>query len=63
MKWCAPVNLARFSRSCTEYPQGWLLNPIDQEGQKQASWRTDPERAGASGCIGDIGTHGENLAR
>lgn len=40
---------------------GWLLNPIDQEGQKQASWRTDPERAGASGCIGDIGTHAENL--
>jgi predicted dehydrogenase len=44
-----------------EYSQGWLLNPIDQAGQKQASWRTDPQRAGASGCIGDIGTHAENL--
>lgn len=44
-----------------EYPQGWLLNPIDQAGQKQASWRTDPQRAGASSCIGDIGTHAENL--
>ncbi|MBV9998373.1 MAG: Gfo/Idh/MocA family oxidoreductase, partial [Verrucomicrobia bacterium] len=44
-----------------EYPQGWLLNPIDQAGQKQAAWRTDPQRAGASSCIGDIGTHAENL--
>ncbi len=46
-----------------EYPQGWLLRPIDAEGQKQAVWRTDPEKAGASACVGDIGTHAENLAR
>jgi predicted dehydrogenase len=46
-----------------EYPQGWLIRPIDAEGQKQAAWRTDPEQAGASACIGDIGTHAENLAR
>jgi predicted dehydrogenase len=46
-----------------EYPQGWLLGPIDVEGQKQATWRTNPQQAGASGCIGDIGTHAENLAR
>jgi predicted dehydrogenase len=46
-----------------EYAQGWLLNAIDSDGQKQASWRTDPQRAGASSCIGDIGTHAENLAR
>ncbi len=46
-----------------EYPQGWLLRPIDAEGQKQAAWRTDPDQAGASACIGDIGAHAENLAR
>jgi predicted dehydrogenase len=46
-----------------EYPQGWLLDAIEQDGQKQAAWRTDPARAGASCCIGDIGTHAENLAR
>jgi predicted dehydrogenase len=46
-----------------EYPQGWLLEAIEQDGQKQAAWRTDPARAGASCCIGDIGTHAENLAR
>ena len=55
--------LGKILKVVAEYPQGWLLNPIDQEGQKQASWRTDPERAGASSCIGDIGTHAENLAR
>ena len=46
-----------------EYPQGWLLDAIEQEGQKQAAWRTDPARAGASCCMGDIGTHAENLGR
>jgi predicted dehydrogenase len=55
--------LGRILKVVAEYPQGWLLNPIDQEGQKQAAWRTDPQRAGSSSCIGDIGTHAENLAR
>lgn len=45
-----------------EYPQGWLALPVERDGQKQASWRTDPKRSGAAGCIGDIGTHAENLA-
>jgi len=45
-----------------EYPQGWLLTPIERDGQKQAAWRTDPSRAGASCCMGDIGSHCENLA-
>lgn len=45
-----------------EYSQGWLATPLEQEGSKQAAWRTDPDRAGAGG-IGDIGSHAENLAR
>jgi predicted dehydrogenase len=45
-----------------EYPQGWLSTHLEASGQKQASWRTDPKRSGAAGCIGDIGTHAENLA-
>ena len=32
-------------------------------GPKTSSWRTNPEQAGASSCVGDIGTHAENLAR
>jgi predicted dehydrogenase len=44
------------------YPQGWLARPIEKSGQQQASWRTDPKQSGAAGCIGDIGSHCENLA-
>jgi predicted dehydrogenase len=42
-----------------EYPQDWLTEASDI---KQAQWRTDPERSGAGGSIGDIGTHAYNLA-
>jgi predicted dehydrogenase len=45
-----------------EYPQGWLYELLEATGQKQADWRTDPERCGAAGGVGDIGTHAENLA-
>ena len=55
--------LGEILKVVVEYPQGWLLKPIDDQGNKQASWRTNPEEAGASGCVGDIGTHAENLAR
>lgn len=40
-----------------EYPQEWLTENIEESGQKQAAWRTDPALSGAGGCIGDIGTH------
>jgi len=46
-----------------EYPQEWLTEPLEQQGQKQAEWRTDPARAGAGGCLGDIGTHAYHLAQ
>lgn len=46
-----------------EYSQGWLWEPLEHTGHKQAAWRTDPAQNGAAGCIGDIGTHAENLAR
>jgi predicted dehydrogenase len=45
-----------------EYSQGWLATLVEGTDNKQAGWRTDPERAGA-GAIGDIGTHAEHLAR
>lgn len=46
-----------------EYPQDWLTEPVEQAGNKQAEWRTDPARSGAGGAIGDIGTHAYNLLR
>jgi predicted dehydrogenase len=45
-----------------EYPQDWLTERLEVTGHKQAEWRTDPARAGAGGCVGDIGTHAYNLA-
>jgi len=44
-----------------EYVQDWLSERIEETGQKQAAWRTDPARSGAGGAIGDIGTHAYNL--
>ncbi len=45
-----------------EYAQDWLARPLEETGQKQAAWRTDPARTGAGGSTGDIGTHAFNLA-
>jgi predicted dehydrogenase len=45
-----------------EYPQGWLTSKLEDTGQKQASWRSDPARAGISNCFGDIGTHCAHMA-
>jgi predicted dehydrogenase len=44
------------------YVQDWLTMPIDADGHKQAEWRTDPTRAGASACLADIGVHAHSLA-
>ena len=46
-----------------EYAQDWLTTKLEESGQKQAGWRTDPAQSGAGGAIGDIGTHAHNLAR
>jgi predicted dehydrogenase len=45
-----------------EYPQGWLSQKVEDAGNAQASWRTDPKRSGKAGCMGDIGTHAHHLA-
>lgn len=55
-------DLGRLRKVVVQYPQGWLSTRVEQAGLKQAEWRTDPTRSGAAGCIGDIGTHAENLA-
>jgi len=53
--------LGTIRKVVVEYPQGWLSTLLEKEGAKQAVWRTDPKQAGVSSCIGDIGSHGENL--
>ncbi len=47
----------------SSYIQGWLRTRLESDGQKQATWRTDPKKSGAAGCFGDIGTHAYNLGR
>ncbi|NBC84452.1 MAG: Gfo/Idh/MocA family oxidoreductase [Bacteroidetes bacterium] len=54
--------LGNVRKVVVEYPQGWLSEPIEQSGQKQALWRTDPEKSGISCTMGDIGIHAANLA-
>jgi predicted dehydrogenase len=58
----AAGELGRLRVVQVEYPQDWLTTRLEETGQKQAAWRTDPARSGAAGCVGDIGTHAFNLA-
>jgi predicted dehydrogenase len=58
---CAAGTLGKIRKVAVEYFQGWLSEPLETAGHKQAEWRTDPARSGAGGAIGDIGTHAFHL--
>lgn len=58
---CASGELGEIRKIAVEYFQGWLSQPLEKTGQKQAGWRVDPALSGPGGCIGDIGTHGFHL--
>ena len=58
----ASGELGAVRKVVVEYAQGWLSEPIERTGSRQAAWRADPEQAGVGGCIGDIGVHAFNLA-
>lgn len=45
------------------YLQDWLTTDLENQGLKQAEWRTDPSRSGAAGSVGDIGSHAFHIAR
>lgn len=53
--------LGRIRSVQVEYVQDWL-SEVPGADNKQAAWRLDPERAGAAGALGDIGTHAYQLA-
>src|SRR5699024_10316523 len=55
-KMVADGKLGTLRKVVVEYPQGWLSGDSDDE-----IWRLDPEKAGISSAVGDIGTHAENL--
>ncbi|MGA8727956.1 MAG: Gfo/Idh/MocA family oxidoreductase [Terracidiphilus sp.] len=58
---CAKGQLGKIRKIAVEYLQGWLSQPIETTGQKQAAWRSDPAQNGPGGCIGDIGVHAFHL--
>ncbi len=58
----AEGRLGKIRKILVEYPQGWLSSKLEDTGNPQASWRTDPKRSGKAGSMGDIGTHAHHLA-
>ena len=46
-----------------EHASGWAATPLELTGHKQAGWRTDPEIAGETSVVGDLGTHAFHLLR
>ena len=60
----ADGKLGRILKIVAEYPQGYAITALhDEEDGAISNWRMDPGVSGVSNCIGDIGSHAENLAR
>ena len=57
----AAGDIGAIRKVVVEYTQGWLAQNLAAAGHKQAAWRADPALAGAGGCIGDIGSHCEQI--
>lgn len=56
--------LGKILKIVVEYPQGYAITALGNKGESGISnWRMDPSVAGSSNCMGDIGTHADNLAR
>lgn len=56
--------LGRILKIVAEYPQGYAISALKENADSAISnWRMDPSVAGISNCMGDIGTHAENLVR
>ena len=53
--------IGKIRKVAVEYPQGWLTTSLESTNNKQASWRTDPNKSGKAGSMGDIGTHAANM--
>ncbi|MEM7784701.1 MAG: Gfo/Idh/MocA family oxidoreductase [Planctomycetota bacterium] len=60
----ADGKLGKINKIVVEYPQGYAITALQEtEGGAISNWRMDPSVSGVSNCIGDIGSHAENLAR
>ena len=56
-------NLGKIRVIKLRYLQDWLTTDLENQGMKQAEWRTDPSRSGAAGSVGDIGSHAFHIAK
>jgi predicted dehydrogenase len=61
--WVMGGKLGKINKVVVEYPQGWMSGMIENPGNSIGMWRMDPKIAGGSCCMGDLGTHCENLVR
>jgi len=62
--WVRTGRLGKLLKVVVEYPQGYAITALGSKTEGAiTNWRADPKVAGASNCMGDIGTHAENLAR
>ena len=53
--------LGEIQKVDAQYYQGWI-NPVIHDPEKRKTvWRLDPEKAGQSCCMGDIGVHAFNM--
>lgn len=62
----ADGKLGKILKIVAEYPQGYGIADYEEASAsdgKISNWRMDPSVSGVSNCIGDIGTHAENLVR
>ena len=60
----AAGKLGRLLKVVAEYPQGYASSAFhDADEGAISNWRMDPSVSGISNCIGDIGSHAENLVQ
>ena len=63
-EWVRTGKVGKILKVVVEYPQGYAITALEQKSDGALSnWRMDPTVAGISNCMGDIGTHAENLVR
>lgn len=53
--------LGKIHKVDASYYQGWINPVIHDPEVRKTVWRLDPEKAGISSCMGDIGVHAFNL--
>lgn len=57
----AAGELGEIHKVDVQYYQGWINEIIHDKEKRATVWRLNPEKAGISSCVGDIGTHAFNM--